>query len=1042
MLAAIVRNALRFRGALLALVCVWLGACVYALSQAKYDVFPEFALPQVTIQTEAPGLAPEQVEVLVTQPVENAIRGIAGIESMHSSAIQGLSVTTITFGSSDDVFRDRQVVAEHLATLIGQLPQGVQPPVMTPLTSSTGDLMTIGLTSTTRSLMELRTLAEWTLKPRLLATPGVAKVAIFGGDVKQLQIQVRPDQLVRYNVSLDEVLLVARRATGVLGAGVIDTVNQRFILHTSGQSLSATELAHTALVQQSGGSITANLTLGDVANVVEAPEPPISAATVMGEPGVILNLWAQYGANTLEVTQEVERALEEMRSTLDAEQVVMSPDLFRPANFIQKAVQNVQGSLLIGAILVIVVLFLFLFDVRAAVISCTAIPLSLMAAVTVLSYLGLSLNTMTLGGLAIAIGEVVDDAVIDVENIQRRLRENRFLPHPRPLLQVVLDASIEVRSAVVYATLAVVLVFIPILTMPGLAGRLFGPLGLAYILAILASLLVALTVTPALCLMLLKDGKGQPHTSPIALWLKKRYSNLLLHVDGAFRYVLGSVLLCTLLGVAAFFVVREEFLPELREGHFLVHVSAVPGTSLEESVRIGRRISRSLLEVPIVRTVAQRVGRAEADDTFGTHASEFELDLKPLTKHEAEDADSTVRDVLAQFPGLTFTVNTFLMERVEETLSGYTAPVIVKVFGNDLDVLDQKAQEVARVLVSVPGATDIQVESPPGTPELTIQLRNNDVARWGFDPVDVLEAVRTAYQGETVGQVYDGHQVYGVSVILDPTARKRVTDVGELPLRNPQGIYVRLRQLCDIRETSGRYAVLRDNARRVQAITCNIEGRDSSSFTREARRAILSAVTFPPETYVEVAGDAAAQARSQHELLLHSLLAAIGIIALLSMVMGSTRNLLLVLTNLPFALVGGILAVFLSGGSCSIGSMVGFVTLFGITVRNSIMLISHYEHLVNVEGVSWGRHTAFRGASERLVPILMTALVTALGLLPIALGSGEAGREIEGPMAVVILGGLVTSTALNLLVLPMLVLRYGRFAPLPEHEPSGQRSTA
>ncbi len=1024
MLTQIVHFSLRFRGVIIALACALVVHGLYTLSRAKYDVFPEFAPPQVAIQTEAPGLSPEQVEVLVTQPIENTINGVAGIESLRSASIQGLSLVTVTFYPKSDIYRNRQVVAERLATLVGQLPQGVQAPTMTPLTSSTSIVLVVGLISEKHSLMELRTLADWTVKQRLLAVPGVAKVAVFGGEVEQIQIQVQPEKLIKYNLTIKDILAAAQRATGVRGAGFIDSPNQRIVLQTEGQSLTYGQIARTVLVHQDSGSVT----LGDVAQVVSAPEPLIGAAAIMGRPGVILMVSAQYGANTLEVTQRVEEALSEIRPTLSAGNVVLHTDLFRPANFIQTAIHNVQSSLLLGAVLVVIVLFLFLFNFRMAAISCTAIPLSLLSAVAILEYCGFSLNTMTLGGLAIAIGEVVDDAVIDVENILRRLRENRHLSSPRPALRVVLDASIEVRSAVVYATFAVALVFIPILTMSGIAGRLFAPLGIAYISAVLASLLVALTVTPALCLIFLGHRDMEEEEPPVVQWLKTRYGSLLLRVEQRPKAVIGSVALFTVAGLGTLPFLGGGFLPELREGHFIVHMSAVPGTSIQESLRLGRQVTLELLKVPYVRSVVQRVGRAEkADDVFGTHYSEFNVDLKPLKGEQAEFAQSDIRNLLAQFPGVNFAIKTFLTERVEETLSGYTASIVLNIYGNDLDRLDKKAQEVALVLGKVPGATDVQVQSPPGTPKLMVKLRKGDMTRWGFEPVEVLDVVRTAYQGNVVGQIYDGNRVVDVSVIIDEQYRKSITDVGGLPLRNSTENYVLLGQVADIYETSGRYAVLHQGARRVQTVTCNVAGRDVNSFVNEAKKRILSTVSFPAGTYVEFTGAVAAQARSRQDLLIHSLLAGVGIVLLLSIVMGNLRNLLLVLVNLPFALVGGVLAVFASGGWLSLGPLVGFVTLFGITLRNSIMMVSHYEHLVSVEGMTWGLEVAIRGASERLAPILMTALVTGLGLLPLAIGSGSPGREIEGPMAMVILGGLITSTALNLLVLPTLALRYGRF---------------
>ncbi|ODS89990.1 MAG: acriflavin resistance protein [Devosia sp. SCN 66-27] len=1024
LLAAIVGFSLRYRGVVIALALVLVGYGFYAFTGAKYDVFPEFAPPQVTIQTEAPGLSPEQVEVLVTQPVENAVNGVAGVDTLRSQSIQGLSVITVTFDPKSDIYRDRQNVNERLATLATQLPRGVQAPAMSPLTSSTSVVLAIGLTSSKRSLMELRTLADWTLKPRLLATPGVAKVAVFGGDSKEFQIQVRPDRLIKYGLALSDVLDVARRATGVRGAGFLDNANQRITLQTQAQSVSAEQLARTVVRQQAG----ANLTLADVAEVRVAPEPPIGAVLVGGTPGVQLVISEQYGANTLAVTQAVERALAELRPGLEGEQVMLHADVFRPANFITIATRNVQHSLMVGAVLVVIVVALFLFNWRTSAIALAAIPLSLLAAVTVMDQRGISLNTMTLGGLAIAIGLLVDDAIIVVENIYRRLRENRQRPQPNPALDVVLDAALEVRSAVVYATFAIALVFLPILTMSGIAGRLFSPLAVAYLLATLASLVVAITVTPALCLALLSKGALPEHDAPVARWLKEKYRALIGGVERYYRWVAAMVALLTLAGLAALPFFGGGFLPELKEGHYILHMSAVPGTSLAESLRIGRQVTAELLKLPSVRAVSQRVGRAEkADDTWGTHYSEFDVDLKPLSGDEAELAQADIRNALARVPGVSSALKTFLTERVEETLSGYTAAVVVNIYGSDLDTLDAEAQRVAQALGQVPGAAEVQVQSPPGTPNLGVRVRPEALARWGLDAVDVLDAVETAFQGSVVGQVYDGNRVFNVSVILPLAARRSIADVRALPLRNAAGAFVRLDQVADVYATSGRYVVLHNGARRVQTITCNVTGRDVASFVTDAKKSLSANVRLSPGNYVEFGGAAAAQSASVRDLMVHSAIAAVAIVLLLWMVLGQWRNLALVLLNLPFALVGGVLAVFATGGGISLGSMVGFVTLFGITLRNSVMLLSHYDHLVNVEGMNWGPEAAARGAVERLAPILMTALATALGLLPLAIGSGDPGREIEGPMALVILGGLFTSTALNLLVMPSLALRYGRF---------------
>ncbi len=1024
MLDHIVRFSLRFRGLVIALSLALAGYGIYAYTQAKYDVFPEFAPPMVNIQAEAPGLAPEQVEQLVALPVENAINGVEGIEALRSQSIQGLGLIVVTFQSGTDIYRARQAIAERLTTVTGQLPQGVPPPVMTPLTSSTSTILIVGLTSEKRSLMELRTLADWTLKQRLLSVPGVAKVSVFGGEAKEFQVQVRPDRLVAYDLTLDDVLAAAGRATAVRGAGFIENDSQRIVLQSEGQSLTAEQLAQS-VVRQSKGAI---VRLGDVGYVVEAPEPPAGAAAIMGETGVSLVINSQFGANTLEVTRDVEHALDELRPSLDAQDVALHANLFRPANFIETATHNVKSSLLIGAGLVVIVLTLFLFELRTAAISCSAIPLSLLGAIIVLQRFGINLNTMTLGGLAIAVGVVVDDAIIDVENILRRLRENRHRVQPRSDFQVVFDASIEVRSAVVYATFAVILVFFPILTMSGVQGRLFSPLGLAFIYATLASLGVALTVTPALCLVFLGGRHFKRDEPPVVHWLKARYVRLLQRVETNARAVLWTAGIVTALGLATLPFIGGGFLPELKEGHFIVHMSAVPGTSLHESLAIGRQVTEGLRKLPFVRSVAQQVGRAElADDTWGTHYSEFNVDLKPLSGEEAEQAQFQIRQALAKFPGVNFAVKTFLTERMEETLSGHTASVVVNLFGPDLDALDATGKDIARLLNTIPGAADVQVQSPPGTPQLVIRLKPAALALWGFDAVSVLDGVRTAYQGTTVGQVYEGNRVFNTAVILDPASRGNITQVAELPMKSPSGAHIPLGQLADIYQASGRYVVLHEGARRMQAITCNAAGRDASALVEEARRRIQAEIKLPPGTYLAFTGTAAGQAASRRDLLVHSALAGLGTVLLLSIVMGHWRNLLLVLANLPFALVGGVLAVFGSGGMLSLGALVGFVTLFGITLRNSIMMISHYEHLVAAEGQTWGAETALRGASERLSPILMTALVTGLGLLPLALGSGEPGREIEGPMAIVILGGLLTSTALNLLILPTLVLRFGRF---------------
>jgi len=1032
MLRRLVELSLGNRGVVITLAVGFLCYGLFVTTHAKLDVFPEFVQPQATVQTEAPGLAPEQVEALVTRPVENALNGAGGLDSIRSESIQGLSVVTAVFKEGTDIHFARQMLTERLAQLGGELPAGVAAPKMEPLTSSTMDLLKFGLTSETLSPMALRTFADWTVRPRLLSVPGVAAVKVFGGEVRQLQIQIQPDRLLAFGLSVQEVSAAASAATGVRGAGFIETAAQRLVLQTEGQSLTADQLGEIVVTQRDGRSIR----LKDVAKVVAAGEPKFGDALINGKPGVLMTTASQYGANTMEVTHAVESALTALAPVFAAENIHYTPALHRPATFIEIALRNMKTSLLLGAVLVAMVLILFLLDLRTALISFTAIPLSLLAAVVVLDRWGVTLNTMTLGGLAAVLGVVVDDAIITVENILRRLRENLTLTPPRPLLGVVLAATLEVRNSVVHATFVVAMVFVPVLTMTGLQGKFFGPLGVAFILANLASLLVALTVTPALCFALL--SRSRPHEEPVYLRkLKAWHRQALETISRRPKTIIAIALAAFVAALATLPFFGGEFLPDFREGHFVVGLTMAPGTSLPEMKRLGTQISVELLKIPQIASVEEQIGRAEGgEDTWGTHRGEMHVELKPTGGEDQEKVQDAIRNTLAKFPGVQSEVLTFLGDRIGETISGETAQVVVNIFGDDLDVLDAKANEVAAALTKVPGAADVQVSAPPGAPRLRIQLRPDRLTQFGFRPLEVLEAVRTAYQGDIVAQTYEGEKVFEVTVILEPAARQSPENIGELLISNPAGARLPLKQLAEISLATGRYAILHDGARRRQTVTCNPTGRDVASFVSAAQTEIAK-LNFPAGVYAEFSGAAEEQKQAQTELLLHSLAATAGIILLLAMVFRKASHLLLVLANLPFALVGGVLAIFLVGyfgeghGSLSLGTLVGFVTLFGITMRNSIMMISHFEHLVNEEKRPWGTETALRGATERLVPILMTALVTALGLLPLALGSGEAGREIEGPMAVVILGGLVTSTFLNLLVLPTLALRYGRFGGTP-----------
>lgn len=722
MIKALVEYSLRLRGVVLILSLIALVYGFYVASRAKLDVFPDFVPPQVVVQTEAPGFAPEQVETRVTRPIEIAVSGLGNLESLRSESIEGLSIITAVFREGTDVFFARQQLSERLAELANQMPAGVKAPRMAPLTSSTMDLLKIGLVSTNLSSMELRSFADWTIRPRLLAVPGVAKCSVFGGDVRQLQIQIRPDRLLAFNLSISDVVAAARVATGVVGAGFIETDNQRITLQTDGQLLTPEQLARVVVMPGTNGL---SVQLGDVAKVVVAPEPKFGDALVQGRPGILLTMSSQYGANTMEVTTALEEALEELKPVLASQGIELFDRLHRPATFIETALKNIRSSLLWGAILVSVVLVLFLSNLRTALISLTAIPLSLLTAIVVMDKWGLTLNTITLGGLAIAIGEVVDDAVIDVENIFRRLRENNHLAQPRSAFRVILSASLEVRTAVVYATFVVVLVFVPVLTLTGLQGKFFAPLALSYILAILASLLVALTVTPAMCYWLAPSPKAVEREPLLQRWMKSGYSWGLGVVN---RYPVIALLAVGVIALVALSRGRElgmAFLPEFREGHFVLQVNAAPGTSLKETLRIGGQVSRGLLAMPEVATVEQQVGRAElGEDPWGPHRSELHVELKSGGPAFDEEAIAErIRKMLGKIPGIQFEVLTFLGDRIGETLTGETAPVVVNLYGTDLDVLDEKAKELAAVLQQTPGAADVLVKAPPGTPVLAVRLR-------------------------------------------------------------------------------------------------------------------------------------------------------------------------------------------------------------------------------------------------------------------------------------------------------------------------------
>ncbi len=1028
MLQRILELSLEHRRAVLLLAAAWVGFGLHVAAHAPLEVLPDFAPPQADVQTEAPGLSPEQVEQLVTRPIESALGGVPGLETLRSDSIQGLSVVNVVFAENTDPFRVRQLIAESLGDAAAQLPAGVAAPHVSPLTSATMDVLKVALLSHTRSSMELRTFAATVARPRLLMVPGVARVNLFGGDVREIQIQPQLASLRAHGVSLVELLEAARAATASPGAGYVDTPNQRIVIETATDGISAETIGQT-LVRETASS---PLRIADVARVVEAPGLAFGDARIDGGPGVLLTISSSYGANTMDVTKRLEAALDELAPTLAHEDITLSSPLHRPASFVERSLDNLRETLAIGGALVIAVLVTLLRNRRAIAVSLAAIPLSLLSAVIVLVHFGVTLNTLSLGGLAIAIGEVVDDAIIDVENILRRLRENAAAGAPRTAAAVVLGASLEVRGAVIFATCAVALVFLPLLGLHGLQGKFFAPLALAYLAAVIASLATALVVTPALALALFENRALAHAAPPITTRLRARYRDLLIAVGRHPAWVATPLIAAAMVAAWIAPQLGGEFLPDFREGHLVLQVGMTPGTGLAEMRRVGDEVARRLLEVPGVATFEQQIGRAEAgEDTWGTNLSEFHVEL--TRDADADVTTEAVRALLEETPGISSEVVTFVGDRISETVTGETAEFVVSVFAEDLELIDRKAGEIAAVLSAVPGAVDVRGGESSRGPHVAVHLRAPRVALLGFRPDAVLEQLRIAFAGGRAGEVQRGVQSIPVVVLPPASERARPERVAALPVRNAAGAVLPLAALADVRAIEGRDVISHEGARRRQVVTCNVAGRDVASFAAEARERIASRVAFPGGAFFTLGGAAESRTAAVADLATQAALGGLGVLGLLALAAGNARNLALLCASAPAAWIGGVLAaagVATATGreaSLSLGSLVGFVTLFGVTLRNAIMILSHYRHLVEVEGRPWNRETALDGATDRVAPVLMTASVTALALLPVAVRWREAGGELGGPMAIVILGGLATSTATNLLALPWLALRFGRF---------------
>jgi CzcA family heavy metal efflux pump len=1035
---AIVSLCVRHFGAVTALSLFALILGCWGAMHAPLDVFPDFVPSQVDIQTEAPGFAPQQVEELVTKQVENAVNGAPGLATLRSESIPGLSVVTITFIDGIDVHVARQGISERLSELGSSLPAGVGTPKLSPLVSSTMDLLKIGLLSEQVDAYALRDTADWIIKPRLLAVPGVAHVIVFGGEVRQIQIQPDMPELASFGITLAQVADAVHAALPIRGAGFIDLPGQRVLLETPTPQPDIDKLSEAVVTERNGTPVL----LRELAQVKIAPALKSGDALIMGKPGVLMSLASQYGANTLTATRAVEKALNELAPTLKSQGITLYPGLHRPATFIERALGNLEHSLLIAAILILAVLYLFLRDVRAALIAFTAIPLSLLAAIAVLDRMGYTLNTMTLGGFAVALGVLVDDAIIGIENILRRLRENGALAQPLPRLDVVRDASLEVRGPVIYATAVVVAVFLPELFTSSVQGHFVGPLALAFIFAVLASLLVALTSTPALCALLLRRHDARAEAAwllRLKSWQRSAVHGVAAHFAAVAVVLIGLVIAA----IVALPFLGGTFMPDFREGHFVMQVSSsATGTSLQTMLEMGRRVSAEVLALPYVQSIEQQVGRAElGEDTWGPHRSEFHVELEADAKIDQNEAQEQLRKILAGYPGLQSEVVTFLGDRISESLSGETAQVAVKVFGDDLDALDSTGNQIVGVLGKIPGIVDLQFKRQSGTPAIGIELQPQAMAAAGLRAQDVLDTINTAYAGSLVGQTFRGTRTVDVVLLLPDELRHQPAQLARLMIASSSGP-VPLSQIARISTTQDRYSIEHDGGQRRISVTFNVGNGSLQHVVQQAQQDIARSVVLPRGVFIGFTGAAEAEAQTRFELILYSALALALIVIILFVSFKWRANSWLVLANLPFSLIGSVMAIAATGIGISLGSVMGLITVFGISARNAILQLAHYEHLVEVEGATWNADLVRRGANERFVPILMTAAVTALGLAPLAAGINQPGQEIEGPMAIAVLGGLFSSTLLNLFVLPALAQRFvPRRRSLTSSDSAGQ-STA
>ena len=1033
MMRWIVGSSLKFRYLVVAVAAAMVFLGVGQLRQLPVDVFPEFAPPRVEIQTACIGLSASEVEALVTTPLEETFNGLPGLDVLRSKSVEQLSSIQLIFNRGTDLIEARQLVAERLATVTPTLPTWAAPPVMMHPLSSTSRVMKIGLSSNTLSTIDMSMISYWTIRARLLRVPGVANVAIWGERLQMMQVQVDPKRLKENRVSLDKVMNVTADAldAGILrfsnGAvigtgGFVDTPNQRLNVQHKLPIVTPDDLAQVAVEKRNGKP----LLLGDVADVVEDHQPLIGDAVINDGPGLMLIVEKLPWGNTLDVTRGVEAAIDQMRPGLPGMEI--DTTIFRPASFVETAIDNLSRALLIGSLLVILILIFFLFEWRSAIISAVAIPLSLLAAGMVLYARGATINTMILAGLVISVGVVVDDAIIDIENIVRRLRLHRLATGDRSTAstaRIVLEASLEVRSAIVYATLINVVAVLPVFFMEGLTGAFFQPLAFSYALAVLVSMVVALTVTPALSLILLRNAPLERRQSPLVRWLQRGYVAILGRIIRSPRPAMASVVVIALLGIAVVPGLGQSLLPDFKERDFLMHWVTSPGTSHPEEVRITTEASKELRAIPGVRNFGAHIGQALlADEVYGVHFGENWISVDPNVDYDKTLAN--IQEVVDGYPGLRRDVQTYLKERIREVLTGGGEAIIVRISGPDLDVLREKAEEVRKAVAGVDGVVEDHVDLQVDLPQVDVTVDLAKAQQYGVKPGDVRRAAATLMAGEEVGDIFRDGKAYDIQVWSKPEVRNSLSDIRGLLIDTPGGGHVQLADVADVTLKPTPNAIEREGSTRKIDVGANVRGRPLGAVVGDVEDR-LAQVQFPLGYSYDLIGELAERQAANERLQGYAIAAGIGILLLLVVAFGSWRLAAVAFLTLPMALVGGLLAAYsFSAGIVSLGSLVGFFTVLGIAARNGIMLISHCQHLEKYEGETFGPALVLRGAKERLAPILMTALATGLALVPLVVAGDIPGAEIEHPMAIVILGGLVTSTLLNLFIIPALYLRFGK----------------